>query len=172
MFTDGYLVVIKPGTHYRARTCNKTFFYWVTVTRVTLCQNFEGTTVTRQACNFNVSHCDRQISLISQSPPTMANIQVAAAAYIYMHCFTRIKRNKRRWWQSKLYNRRVEYSGRELLADMRFQEISGHYKNFTRMSSTDFENIINLVGPKIMKNYTHFRQAISVQENVALTLRF
>ena len=40
------------------------------------------------------------------------------------------------------------------------------------MPSTDFENIINLVGPKIMKNYTHFRQAISVQEKVALTLRF
>ena len=104
----------------------------------------------------------------------MANIQVAAAAYIYiyMHYFTWIERNKRRWWKSRLYNRRVEYSGRELLADMIFQEISGHYKNFTRMSSTDFEHIINLVGPKIMKNYTHLRQAISVQEKVALTLRF
>ena len=105
----------------------------------------------------------------------MANIQVAAAAYIYiyMHYFTRIERNKRRWWQSRLYNRRVEYSGCDLLGDMRFQEVSDHYKNFTRMSSTDFKNIINMnIGSKIMKNDAHFRQVISIQEKTAFTLRF
>ena len=58
----------------------------------------------------------------------------------------------------------MEYSSLKLLADMRFQEVSGHYKNFTRMSSTDFEKIIQLVGPKIMKHDTHMREAITVQE--------
>lgn len=86
---------------------------------------------------------------------TMTSLLVAAAAYIYIHYHTVKRRKERRWWQSQLYSRRMEYSGRELIPDMRFQEVSGHYKNVTRMSSTDFESIIRLVAPKIMKKDTH-----------------
>jgi hypothetical protein len=53
-----------------------------------------------------------------------------------------------------------------------FQSVSGLYKNFTRMSASEFEFLINMIGEKISKKAIAFRKPISVQERLALTLRF
>jgi hypothetical protein len=44
------------------------------------------------------------------------------------------KEKRRRWWRTELYRKRV---GNELMQDLKFQHVSGYYKNFTRMSPTD-----------------------------------
>jgi hypothetical protein len=37
------------------------------------------------------------------------------------------------------------YSASSLLADLSYQSVSGLYKNFTRMSRTEFEYLIHLI---------------------------
>jgi len=55
------------------------------------------------------------------------------------------------------------YSGSSLLAEWNFQSVGGLYKNFTRMSPSEFEFLMNL---KISKKDTAFRKAISVSRKV------
>jgi hypothetical protein len=38
------------------------------------------------------------------------------------------EKKRRRWWRTELYRKRV---GNELMQDLKFQHVSGHYKNFT-----------------------------------------
>lgn len=39
------------------------------------------------------------------------------------------------------------------------------FKNFFRMKSNDFEFLLNLIAPKIKKEDTPFKRAISAEEN-------
>ena len=64
------------------------------------------------------------------------------------------------------------YGSTSLLADLLFQELGGRLKKCTLMAPADFEPLMNLVGPKIVKNITRFRAAIPVQERLAVTFRF
>jgi hypothetical protein len=46
------------------------------------------------------------------------------------------------------------YSGSSLLADLNFQLVSRLYKNFTRMSPSEFEFLIHLIGEKKSRKRT------------------
>ena len=87
-------------------------------------------------------------------------------------------RKKPRYWVSSLLKRRVNYDTEELLHDLNTDdvglngELRSSFHNFTRMSSTDFELLTNLLGPKIAKKNTNYREAISVKARLALTLRY
>ena len=51
------------------------------------------------------------------------------------------------------------YSGSSLLADLNLQTVSDLYKNFTRISTSEFEFLINLIGKK------NLEKGHSVQES-------
>ncbi|XP_075985597.1 uncharacterized protein LOC142982798 [Anticarsia gemmatalis] len=48
----------------------------------------------------------------------------------------------------------------------------GSFENFTRMSRTDFEILLNMVGPAIVKQDTKFRKSIDPHIRLAVTLRY
>lgn len=99
----------------------------------------------------------------------MSSPLVASAAYILYDYLLENYRNPPRFWESDFYKKRRSNS---LVLQLRSQELSGHYKNFLRMSSSNFEYLYNLVLPAIQKKDTTFRKAISAQDKLALTLRF
>jgi len=61
-----------------------------------------------------------------------------------------------------MYTSREVYSGSSYLANLNFQSVSGLYKNFTRISPSESEFVINLIGEKISEKDKAFRKAISV----------
>jgi hypothetical protein len=72
------------------------------------------------------------------------SLQLAAASYFCIHCALKKKRKERRWRQRQLYTSREVYSGSGLLAELNFQSVRGLYKNFTRMSPSEFEFLIRM----------------------------
>ncbi|GBN54696.1 hypothetical protein AVEN_206930-1 [Araneus ventricosus] len=84
---------------------------------------------------------------------------VAAASFIVMNqILKKKKRRERRWWITRLHQRRNVSA---LLNDLRSQESPGQFKNFVRMSSADFEKLIQLIAPKVAKK----RYKISVSNS-------
>lgn len=72
---------------------------------------------------------------------------------------------------TRIFKNRKHYSGSDLLCDLSIEN-TGQFKNFCRMSSEDFQRLIELLGPKIQKKDTNFRECIPVKERLAITLRF
>ncbi|VEN55083.1 unnamed protein product [Callosobruchus maculatus] len=94
------------------------------------------------------------------------DLQIAFGAFFVIAKLMKNERRKpRKQWIRKLYRYRNES---RLLNEMDYL----HIKNFTRMTAEDFEILVNLVGPLVMKKDTNLRKAISVQDRLALTLRF
>lgn len=93
------------------------------------------------------------------------DLLVAAGAFFIICKILKNKKKKsRKVWIRKLYRNRAN----TILREMDYL----HVQNFTRMTASDFEEILNLVGPVIMKTDTRLRKAIPAKNRLALTLRF
>jgi hypothetical protein len=55
---------------------------------------------------------------------------------------------------------------------MAFESVEDTVKNFTRTSMIEFEYLASLISSEVGKRYTYMRQAITVKEGLAITLRF
>ncbi|KAJ8895509.1 hypothetical protein PR048_000843 [Dryococelus australis] len=101
------------------------------------------------------------------------DVLVSTAAYIVFACK---QRRTRRHWASPSLKSRNTYSGTDLMADLVFDNfdelIQWWLKHFFRMPSSDFEQLLSIIGPKIKKGNTSYRQAIPIKELLGVTLRF
>jgi hypothetical protein len=93
-------------------------------------------------------------------------VLITGASFIVMRSLLKTKsRRKRRWWMTSVSRSRDRYSGSDLLCYL-------HFRTFCRMSYSDFDALISLVGPRINKKHTSFRKAVPVAERLAVNLRF
>jgi hypothetical protein len=74
------------------------------------------------------------------------NVFAASSSFVHLHTL-RIGKNKETAAvvQTQLYTNMEVYIGLSLLRDLSFQPVSGLYKNFTGMSTTEFKFLINLM---------------------------
>jgi hypothetical protein len=108
---------------------------------------------------------------------SVEEVVLAAAACVILAT----QRRPRRFWVKPSLKARAKYSGSDMLKDLQEDDVDplcgelrcdGSFKNFLRMSSSDFEYLLLMLGPKIAKQDTNYRKAIPVKEKLALTLRF
>lgn len=59
-----------------------------------------------------------------------------------------------------------------VINNLKVELSTGQFKNFVRMSTEDFEQLLSLIGPKIVKKNTRFRDAVPVAQRLAKTQRF
>lgn len=101
---------------------------------------------------------------------------IASASYIIIseasNKTRRRRRSQRRWWMTSLFKSRNRYRGRDLIDDLTAEIGYGLFENFCRMKSTDFETLLQQIGPKISKQDTTFREAIPATERLMVTLRY
>ncbi len=92
----------------------------------------------------------------------------------------RARRRRRFWIRPSLVARR-KYSTTDFMRDLVLDDTDllsleyrsgAGFKNFFRMSTTEFENILQMIAPKISRMDTKFRKAIPVHERLACALRF
>lgn len=92
----------------------------------------------------------------------------ASAAFIIIAALE--KKRKRRWWQRKFLENGISY-GDNLMSELLLND-DGSFRNFVRLTKSDFEELLCLVAPKIAKKDTNLRAAISPSIRLAVTLRY
>ena len=97
--------------------------------------------------NYTVPYASTIVVVMSRNK----KLTIASAGFLVISSLLKDKpKRKRRWWMTRIFESRSKYSGSDMLNDL-MQNENLHFKMFCRMSPTDFENLINLVGPKISK---------------------
>ena len=98
--------------------------------------------------------------------------QKAAAIIIVLSLQKKRQKQKRRWWvRPRVERRSTSGAYNTLLKELRIEDPQ-QFKIFLRMSATDLEEILRVVGPLITKKDTVMRNAIPAKERLAVTLRF
>ena len=96
---------------------------------------------------------------------TLQCAAVAAATIIIEH---KKKRYRKRWMASFLVRRNRNVN---ILGEVRMDSCA-LFRNFTRMTPSDFELLLQLIGPSIKKQDTNMREAIPISTRLAVNLRF
>nr|XP_053618113.1 uncharacterized protein LOC128679722 [Plodia interpunctella] len=86
-----------------------------------------------------------------------------------------LQRKRSCWVRPSLLSRNC-YSNRDRLRDLKADDLIVqnpiHFQTFMKLTNTDFEYLLNIVGPRIVKKDTNCRTAISAQDRLAITLKY
>jgi len=109
----------------------------------------------------------------------MADDDVLAIAYWYLVCNNenestkkrkRKKKHERRFWIHDVITRRDELGEyHRLVQELRHDP--ERFPRYFRMSTSQFDMLLDLIGPEIEKLSTNWRRSVSATERLAITLR-
>ncbi|KAG8236191.1 hypothetical protein J437_LFUL016287 [Ladona fulva] len=99
------------------------------------------------------------------------HIRIAAALVVCDYYHNRKKRNRKCWVREWILRRDTHGAHNNLLKELKIED-SQQFRNFIRMSATDFEGLLAKVGTKIQKRDSHLRASIPPSERLMVTLRF
>lgn len=109
------------------------------------------------------------------------DVLLASAAIIIVNVLKVREFRRRRFWVRPSLQAKKKYSATDLMNDLILDDVDvlnleyrsgAGFKNFFRMSTTSFETLLNMIGPKISKSDTRMRKCIPAHERLAFTLRF
>ncbi|XP_035223705.1 protein ALP1-like [Stegodyphus dumicola] len=96
---------------------------------------------------------------------------VSAKLKLILLLALRRRRNKR-WWVRPIFERRLQQGDAgNLIEEMRLNDIESFF-NYFRMTPSQFDELLALVGPSIQKRNSNFRQSIPEKDRLAVTLRY
>ena len=81
------------------------------------------------------------------------------------------KTKKQRRWMKEWLKKRNEYTHEHFLKDVRLSEPSV-FQNFLRLDATSFDELLNIITPRIEKRNTTMRDAIPSSQRLSITLRY
>jgi hypothetical protein len=92
------------------------------------------------------------------------------AGYIFL--MRRKKRPKyaKRFWTQRFLKDGVQH-GQNILRELHIEDGSG-FRNFVRMTKSDFEIFLQKIGPIIQRKVTKYLQAVPASIRLAVTLRY
>jgi hypothetical protein len=97
----------------------------------------------------------------------MADAQAVALALTLMRKYVR---RKRRWWIHPINQQRMHFGEfHHLVKELRFDE--ERFFTYFRMTPKAYDELINKIGPAINRKDTNYREAVSMQQRLAVTLR-
>ena len=82
------------------------------------------------------------------------------------------RRKNKRVWIGKWIENRTKFGVYHQLLKKLDKQGAKNFKNFLRMDRSAFNKLIDLIRPWIEKSNTNFRNAIPIEERLAITLRF
>lgn len=97
--------------------------------------------------------------------------QACIAIILYCTSLIKDRKKKKRRWVKKWIAKRKTFTHLNLLNYIKDTEPED-YRNYFRMSSDVYFELLNMLRPYITKQNTNMRQAISANERLAVTLRF
>ncbi|XP_031328647.1 putative nuclease HARBI1 [Photinus pyralis] len=78
------------------------------------------------------------------------------------------KKKRRKYWTKQWLLKRSQFSHTILMKELEAED----FKNFLRMDSNCFEELLNMVGPLIAKQDTLMRSSVSATQRLIVTLRY
>lgn len=91
--------------------------------------------------------------------------------YYFSICCKKKKNQRRRIWMKDWFHKRDHYSHVVLLKQICLTDASD-FTNYFRMSEDRYYYLLRLVEPFLMRQDTHMRKSLPVNERLALTLRY